>query len=193
LEFEILNLKLPMLPDLPSLNTALARIAEIKANIRQNLPEPAVGSGNFATALAGASRTHTASIDPKLEPLIAASASEQNLDPALLKAVIQAESGFNPFAVSRTGAQGLMQLMPGTAQALGVENAFDPIQNISGGSRYLRQLLDRFQGDETLALAAYNAGPGAVNKYGGVPPYSETQNYVQHVQQLRNRYAGNSN
>lgn len=99
----------------------------------------------------------------------------------LLKAVAKAESGFNPNAVSHCGAQGIMQLMPATARSLGVANSFDPGQNIMGGALYLRQMLDNFDGDVTKAVAAYNAGPGAVSKYGGIPPYKETQNYVRTV------------
>jgi len=101
--------------------------------------------------------------------------------PALLKAIAWAESGFNPHAVSRAGAQGIMQLMPGTARSLGVTDPFNPAQNIFGAARYLRSLLDRFQGDIKLALAAYNAGPGAVQRYGGIPPYRETREYVKRV------------
>lgn len=99
----------------------------------------------------------------------------------LLKAVAKAESGFNANAVSSCGAQGVMQLMPATARSLGVTNSFDPAQNIMGGAKYLRQMLDCFDGDISKAVAAYNAGPNAVKKYGGVPPYQETQNYVTKV------------
>jgi len=102
--------------------------------------------------------------------------------------VIHAESAFNPMAMSNKGAQGLMQLMPGTAGDLGVSDAFDAAQNIDGGARYLAQLLRDFNGDVKLAAAAYNAGEAAVQKYGGVPPYDETQVYVARVQQLRDRY-----
>jgi soluble lytic murein transglycosylase-like protein len=119
---------------------------------------------------------------------IAAAAASTGVDVALLRAVIHAESAFNPMAVSNKGAQGLMQLMPGTAGDLGVADAFDAAQNIDGGARYLAQLLKDFNGDVKLAAAAYNAGEAAVQKYGGVPPYDETQVYVQRVQQLRDRY-----
>ncbi|MEO7877619.1 MAG: lytic transglycosylase domain-containing protein [Dokdonella sp.] len=119
---------------------------------------------------------------------IAAAAADFGVDSALLRAVIHAESAFNPMALSNKGAQGLMQLMPGTAGDLGVANAFDAAQNIRGGARYLSQLLKNFNNDSRLATAAYNAGPGAVQKYHGIPPYDETQLYVQRVATLRDRY-----
>jgi hypothetical protein len=105
----------------------------------------------------------------------------RDLDPKLVEALIRVESAFNSRAVSSKGAMGLMQLMPGTAIELGVENAFDVEENLRGGTAYLRSLLDRFSGDLTLALAGYNAGPGAVEKYRGVPPYPETTDYVRRV------------
>jgi len=120
--------------------------------------------------------------------LIEASAAKHGLDPALLKAVIQAESGFNANAVSSAGARGLTQLMPDTAAGLGVGDPFDPAQSIEGGARYLKAQLDRF-GDEALALAAYNAGPGRVVRYGGIPPFRETQDYVNRVLSYRDAYS----
>lgn len=114
------------------------------------------------------------------DDMIDQAATKNGVDPDLVKAVVKAESGFKSDAVSRTGAQGLMQLMPSTASALGVSDPFDPEQNIDAGTRYLKSQIDRF-GDTKLALAAYNAGPGNVVKYGGVPPFNETKNYVSKV------------
>jgi len=119
---------------------------------------------------------------------IAAAATASGVDASLLRAVMHAESAFNPMALSSKGAQGLMQLMPGTAADLGVVDAFDVGQNIRGGAMYLAQMLRSFDGDERLATAAYNAGPGAVQKYGDVPPYAETKVYVERVATLRERY-----
>jgi soluble lytic murein transglycosylase-like protein len=119
---------------------------------------------------------------------IEAAASKYGIDPALLKGLIKQESGFNPDAGSPAGAQGLTQLMPGTAASLGVTNVYDPAQSIDGGAHYLRMQLDRFGGDYSNALAAYNAGPGAVQRYGGVPPYGETQNYVKNVLAFAQQY-----
>lgn len=109
-------------------------------------------------------------------------AAEQSLPAELLHSVIQVESNYNPGAVSPKGAQGLMQLMPETARRFGVPDSFDPIENIQGGAKYLKYLLDLYKGDYPRALAAYNAGEKAVAKYGGIPPYLETQNYVTQVQ-----------
>ncbi|GAB2522432.1 lytic transglycosylase domain-containing protein [Lysobacter humi (ex Lee et al. 2017)] len=119
---------------------------------------------------------------------IAAAASRHGVDEAIVRAIIHAESAYNPNALSRVGAQGLMQLMPATARRFGVRNAFDPVQNIDGGVQYLAWLLKRFNGNLTLAAAGYNAGEGAVDKYRGVPPYNETQRYVQRVALLADRY-----
>ncbi len=104
-----------------------------------------------------------------------------SVDPALVKAIIRAESNFNPYAVSPKGAEGLMQLMPATANMVQVADSFNPADNISGGVRYFRYLLDKFEGDVTLSLAAYNAGEANVRKYGGIPPFKETQQYVRRV------------
>jgi soluble lytic murein transglycosylase-like protein len=119
---------------------------------------------------------------------VAMAASEFGVDQALLRAVIHAESAFNPNAISVKGAQGLMQLMPATANDMGVASPFDPAQNIRGGARYLSALLKLFNGDERLAAAAYNSGPQNVQKYSGVPPFDETRVYVERVATLRKRY-----
>ena len=116
-----------------------------------------------------------------LLPLIERHARARGLDPRLVRAVVQAESGYNPFAVSVKGAQGLMQLMPETARDLAVARPFDPGENLRGGTEYLRRMIERFGGRIELALAAYNAGPTAVERHGGVPPYRETREYVDRV------------
>ncbi len=119
-----------------------------------------------------------------LQPMIERAAKEQGLDPNLLDSLVQAESNYDPGAISRTRAMGLTQLMPDTAKELGVIDPFDPAQNLRGGARYLAQMMKRFDGDLVKAVAAYNAGPGAVTKHGGIPPYVETQNYVERVMNL---------
>ena len=121
---------------------------------------------------------------------VRAAAAEFGVEEAIVRAIMHAESAFNPNALSRAGAQGLMQLMPATARRFGVTNAYDPAQNIRGGVEYLAWLLKRFNGDLTLAAAGYNAGEGAVDRHKGVPPYSETQRYVVRVAQLAERYRG---
>jgi len=131
-----------------------------------------IGSTAYANSLSGANQYSS---------IIEKAAATYNVPEKLIAAVIKQESNFNPLALSHAGAQGLMQLMPKTAQYLGVSNAFDPEQNIMAGAKYLRQMLDKFDNDPTLALAAYNAGASRVTKYGGVPPFKETQNYVKKV------------
>jgi len=124
---------------------------------------------------------------PQLDAVIQPAAKKFALDPNLVAAVIWAESSGDPDAISSKGARGLMQLMPDTARELGVSAILDPRENVEGGSRYLRQLLDAHEGDLSLALAAYNAGPGAVERYGGVPPYRETKDYVARVLEVYER------
>lgn len=123
----------------------------------------------------------------KLADVISSISSRQQIDPDLVNSVIHAESGFNPHAVSPKGARGLMQLMPQTASKLGVSNPFDPTANVDGGTRYLRELLERYNFDMVKALAAYNAGPQRVEQYGGVPPYYETRAYVARIVRDYNR------
>ncbi len=113
--------------------------------------------------------------------MIETTSEKYGVDSKLIKALVQQESGYNPNAKSKAGALGLMQLMPATAEGLGVKDPMDPQQNIEGGVKYVKSMLDRFNGNIILALAAYNAGPNAVKKYDGVPPYKETQNYVRNI------------
>lgn len=134
------------------------------------------------TAVNNEAKTQTASTHSEtFSDIIKKASQTYGVDEKVIRAVIKNESSFNPKAISRCGAQGLMQLMPSTAKSLGVDNAFDPEQNIMAGTKYLKHKLDEFGGDLRLALAAYNAGSGAVKRHGGVPPYKETQAYVNKV------------
>lgn len=129
---------------------------------------------------------YTATPTPEIQSMVDKSAENHQVDPKLVHAIIQVESGYNPRAVSRKGAEGIMQLIPSTAQRFGVRNTFNPQQNIEGGVTYLRYLLDLFNGNVPLSVAAYNAGENAVLKKGGIPAYTETENYVQRVTDIYN-------
>jgi soluble lytic murein transglycosylase-like protein len=192
---------------------AVARVGEIEAMIARSAgvqPADAASSTAFQQQLIQASAsgpglgmstggtaattgaTGTSGGDGPYKAEIDGAAAKYGIDPALLRGLIRQESNFNPSAGSPAGAQGLCQLMPGTAAALGCTNPLDPAQNIDAGAKYLRQQLDAFGGDVSKALAAYNAGPGAVKRYGGVPPYAETQNYVRQVQAYADEYRSQS-
>ena len=179
-----------------SIATIGTRLDQLQTMVSQlTAPAPAPAA-SFAGALASAQTSPStapatgAGASTAFGAEIDAAAASNGIDPSLLKGLVSQESGFDPNARSGAGAVGLTQLMPGTAAALGVTNPLDPAQSLQGGAKYLRQQLDRFGGDEKLALAAYNAGPGAVAKYGGVPPYSETQNYVNSVLSKAASYRG---
>jgi soluble lytic murein transglycosylase-like protein len=194
-----------------SIEAVMSRIGQLQSMMGASTPPaaaPTSSSTSFSSALAsatGSTGTSNASLASLASPLgtqaasatstssslpagtpyaaeITAAAQANGLDPALLAGLIKQESGFNPNAGSGAGARGLTQLMPGTAAGLGVSNVLDPVQSINGGAKYLKQQLEAFGGDTAKALAAYNAGPGAVQRFGGIPPYSETQNYVRIVQ-----------
>lgn len=195
--------------DLSSVESTQRRIQEIESRLNQlfggeNIPEQKTDN-NFGDILnnkinvderflnSGSNLPNTIELPdvpgipgaPKGEilSLIDKYADKYNLDKNLVKAVVQQESGFNSKAVSPVGALGLMQLMPSTAKGLGVRNPFDAEQNIAGGTKYLKNLIDKYDSVK-LGLAAYNAGSGAVNKYGGIPPYRETQNYVNRITKM---------
>jgi len=176
--------QLPGLPDTQTDANAASFAAMLQAqmNAQNGAPQGDDGAPNAPAMVAPA----------QIDALVNDNAQSQDVDPALIKAIIANESGFNANATSNVGAQGLMQLMPGTAAGLGVTDAYDPAQNVAGGTKYIKGLLERFNGDVRLAVAAYNAGPGAVEKYGGVPPYAETQNYVQNVLSSYAKYRTNA-
>ena len=168
-----------------SVATAVSRVQELStelglAPLPSATPAPAAETRAASTTTFSRRLAQAQSAPADYQPLIERAARHWGVPADLITAVIEQESGFDPNATSPAGAQGLMQLMPSTAQGLGVGNAYDPAQNIWGGAHELSIQLQRF-GDVRLALAAYNAGGGAVSRYGGVPPYPETQNYVRQV------------
>ena len=171
--------------NLTSLDITLQRIQSIEKGFQSlmayNAPKPSKDFQKILDTKVENSKNPNTATRGEINELIDKYANQNGLDADFVKAVINQESGFNPNATSKCGAMGLMQLMPGTAKGLGVTNAYDPEQNIQGGTKYLKGLLDRFDNNKSLALAAYNAGPNAVKKYGGIPPYQETQNYVKNV------------
>jgi soluble lytic murein transglycosylase-like protein len=150
-----------------------------------NLPGADNGFAPFDPKAAGVALSSDKA-PPQMKAMIEQAANENGVDPLLLDAVVATESSYDPRCRSRAGALGLTQLMPDNVKELGVKDPFDPMQNLQGGAKQLAQLIDKYPGRKDLALAAYNAGPGAVAKYGGIPPYTETQNYVKKVLGLYN-------
>jgi hypothetical protein len=164
------------------------------ATLTQPQPEQAASAASTANTSAASSNNQAPAVpantgvpSKSTDQIVREASETHGVDSDFIHSVIQQESAGNPHAVSRTGARGLMQLMPGTAAQLGVEDSFSPEQNVHGGARYLRELLERYHGDAIKALAAYNAGPGAVDRYRGVPPYRETRAYVRRVVREYNR------
>lgn len=199
-----------MRPNFGGVSRVMGRIEEIERTIRPDRDDKPEGKpkSRFVDVLEDAEKRNPPAKAPtipgKVPPEgkvseestgdwrdhIAPLASKYAVDEALVRAVIRMESGGQTTAVSHKGAMGLMQLMPGTARMLGVEDPFDPVQNLEGGIKYLSQLSDKYQGDMTKTLAAYNAGPGRVDAYGGIPPFAETQKYVKNVLAMYRRNSG---
>lgn len=162
-----------------SFDSVLKNSAQVKFGDLLTNPSTRVNA-NIYTAQA-ATATDKFSTKDQIKSIVSRISKKHGVDEKLVNALIKQESGFNPKAKSKVGAMGLMQLMPATAKGLGVTNPMDPEQNVEGGVKYLKSMLNKYNGNIILALAAYNAGPGAVDKYDGVPPYKETQNYVKSI------------
>lgn len=155
------------------------RLKQVNANIVKQSPQTSLQNAlTEATAIQANTQTSSKS---QILNVVSQISKKYNVDEKLVQAVIKQESGFNPKAKSKSGAIGLMQLMPATARNLGVKDPYNTVQNVEGGVKYLKSMLNKYNGNVILALAAYNAGPGAVDKYSGVPPYKETQNYVKNI------------
>ena len=164
-----------------SFDKVLQSGAKVKFGDLLTNPATRVNAQLYSNTVGSASKTSDYSTKTKIKELVSRVSKKHGVDEKLVNALVNQESGFNPNAKSKVGAMGLMQLMPATAKSLGVTNPMDPEQNVEGGVKYLKSMLDKYNGNIILALAAYNAGPGAVDKYDGVPPYKETQNYVRSI------------
>lgn len=180
--------------EITGLEITLQRINSIEQQFQRLANEPAKPAKEFQSILDASMKSGGAEDVSKEEinGLIDEYSAKNNLDSDFVRAVVKQESGFNEKATSRCGAAGLMQLMPGTAKGLGVTDPYDAEQNVKGGTKMLANLLKTYGGNKELALAAYNAGGGAVKKYGGIPPYGETQRYVKNVLNIYDRYKGGS-
>jgi len=176
--------------EITGLDLTLQRITAIEQQF-QKLANDGKPDKDFQSILNSKSANYGEDVsNEEVNGLINEYSSKNGLDSDFVRAVVKQESGFNEHATSKCGAAGLMQLMPGTAKSLGVENPYDAEDNVKGGTKMLAGLLKTYGGDKELALAAYNAGGGAVKKYGGIPPYGETQRYVKNVLSIYNRYKG---
>ena len=162
-----------------SFDSVLKNTTQVKFGDLLTNPSTRVNANIYTTQ--ASSTAEKISTKEQIKNLVSRVAKKHGVDEKLVNALIKQESGFNPNAKSKVGAMGLMQLMPATAKGLGVTNPMDPEQNVEGGVKYLKSMLNKYNGNIILALAAYNAGPGAVDKYDGVPPYKETQNYVRSI------------